>query len=137
MAMAVAADGEGATKLVEVVVCGAATRADAKIAAKTIANSPLVKTALFGRDPNWGRILAAAGRSGASVHQERMSLSINGQPIVLEGQPVPLDEDVRSGLLTPDRVDIRLDLGIGGGEARVWTCDFSYDYVSINAEYHT
>ncbi len=137
MAMAVAADGEGATKLVEVVVCGAATRADAKVAAKTIANSPLVKTALFGRDPNWGRILAAAGRSGANVQQERMSLSINGQSVVREGQPVPLDEKVRSGLLTPDRVDIRLDLGIGGGEARVWTCDFSYDYVSINAEYHT
>ncbi len=137
MAIAVAADGEGATKLIEVVVHGAASPADAKRAAKTIANSPLVKTAIFGRDPNWGRILAAAGRSGAEVSQGRMSLSINGRKIVERGTPLPMSAEVREGLLAPERVDVLLDLGIGPGQARVWTCDFSYDYVSINAEYHT
>ncbi len=137
MARAIAADGEGATKLVEVRVTGAATDADAELAARTIANSPLVKTALFGRDPNWGRILAAAGRSGAAVEQERMSLVINGRCIVHCGEPQSLSAEERQELLGPAGVTLELDLGLGQGEARVWTCDLSYDYVRINAEYHT
>ncbi|MGQ9808573.1 MAG: bifunctional glutamate N-acetyltransferase/amino-acid acetyltransferase ArgJ [Armatimonadota bacterium] len=137
MAMAIAADGEGATKLVEIRVTGARTDGDAKLAARTIANSPLVKTALFGRDPNWGRILAAAGRSGAAVEQEKMSLSINGRQIVRSGEPQILSGEERQSLLEPARADIELDLGLGSGQARFWTCDLSYDYVRINAEYHT
>jgi glutamate N-acetyltransferase/amino-acid N-acetyltransferase len=137
MAMAIAADGEGATKLVEIRVTGAASDADARIAARTIANSPLVKTALFGRDPNWGRILAAAGRSGAEVKQEMLSLAINGREIVRTGHPVELSGEEGLRLLEPEKVNIGLDLGLGRGSARFWTCDLSYDYVRINAEYHT
>lgn len=137
MAMAIAADGEGATKLVEIRVTGAASDADARIAARTIANSPLVKTALFGRDPNWGRILAAAGRSGAEVKQEMLSLAINGREIVRRGHPLELSGEEGLRLLEPEKVNIGLDLGLGRGSARFWTCDLSYDYVRINAEYHT
>lgn len=137
MAKSIAADGEGATTLVEVRVTGAAGETDARLAAKTIANSPLVKTAIFGKDPNWGRILAAAGRSGAEVDQSRMTLRLGDETIVEQGQPRTMAEDVRKELMGRDFLLISLDLGLGTGESTVWTCDFSYDYIKINAEYHT
>lgn len=137
MTKAIARDGEGATKLVEVRIAGAASDEDARKAAKTIANSPLVKTAIFGQDPNWGRIVAAAGRSGARIDQDRIDLAVNGEALVISGEPAGLSSDVRKELLSTDTVTIDLDLHIADGRSVVWTCDFSYNYVKINAEYHT
>jgi glutamate N-acetyltransferase/amino-acid N-acetyltransferase len=137
MAKAIASDGEGATKLVEIRVKGAASDDDARRAAKTIANSPLVKTALYGQDPNWGRILAAAGRSGAEVDQSKIDLSLQDEALVRNGEPLELSDTIQKGLLSTDYVTIDLDLHIGEGSAVVWTCDLSYDYVKINADYHT
>lgn len=137
MTRAIARDGEGATKLIEIQVTGAASDNDARKAAKTIANSPLVKTAMFGEDPNWGRIVAAAGRSGAEVNQDRLNLSICREAIVRNGEPVKLDESVRRFLLKGSEILIEIDLGSGDCSGVCWTCDLSYDYVKINAEYHT
>lgn len=137
LAVAVAADGEGATKLVEVRVTGAATEREALLAARTIAESPLVKTAVHGGDPNWGRILAAAGRSGAMVDDARATVRLSGVAVFEEGTPVrPVPEAAGAGL-AEKRVVIELDLGIGEGEAGMWTCDLTKAYIDINAHYHT
>ena len=130
--------GEGATKLVTVHVTGAASLDDARLAARTIANSPLVKTAIHGGDPNWGRLIAAAGRSGAAVSLDRASVSIG--PVVLFADGVPHDERTPEAetILQSKTMTVAVDLGTGGGhEATMWTCDFSADYVRINAEYRT
>lgn len=138
LAKAVARDGEGATKLVEITVQGAATEAEAAAAAKTVATSPLMKTALFGNDPNWGRALAAIGRSGARVDPARVSLRLGDFQLVAQGEPLPFDMiAVHHWLTQTDEVTLLADLGIGQAEATVWTCDLSYKYVEINAEYHT
>jgi len=130
-------DGEGATKLIEVRVTGARTEAEARQAAHAIANSPLVKTAFFGNDPNWGRIVMAAGKSGADLAPERLRLAIAGVPVVRDGEPLPFDRDaVRAAMCRPE-TDLELDLGVGQASATVWTCDLTYDYVRINAEYTT
>lgn len=137
LARAIARDGEGATKYVEVRVTGAASYEDAKSAAMTIANSPLVKTAIFGEDPNWGRVLCAAGRSSARIVPEKASLYFGDVLIVERGEPAGVDAPfARKPMLNPELV-IRVDLGIGDSEATAFTCDLSYDYVKINAEYHT
>ena len=137
LATACARDGEGATKYVEVRVINAASYADAKSAAMTIANSPLVKTAIFGEDPNWGRVLCAAGRSGAYIVPEKTSLYFGDVKIVGNGEPLRLDpEAARKPMLEHDLV-ITVDLGVGSESAAAFTCDFSYEYVKINAEYHT
>lgn len=137
LAIQCARDGEGATKYVEVRVINAATYAEAKAVAMTIANSPLVKTAIFGEDPNWGRVLCAAGRSGAMVVPEKTSLYFGDVKIVENGEPLNLDADAaRRPMLEHDLV-ITVDLGVGAASATAFTCDFSYDYVKINAEYHT
>ena len=137
LAIACARDGEGATKYVEVRVVNAASHADAKAAAMTIANSPLVKTAIFGEDPNWGRVLCAAGRSGAYIVPERTSLRFGDVLIVERGEPLKLDpEAARKPMLEKD-LAITVDLGVGTESATAFTCDLSYDYVKINAEYHT
>lgn len=137
LAREMARDGEGATKLVDVVVKGAESYADAKAAAMTIANSPLVKTAIFGEDPNWGRVLAAAGRSGAKMDPAKVDLYFGDVKIMQDGAPLDIDpEAARKPMLLPELV-ITVDLKLGDGESRVFTCDFSYDYVKINAEYHT
>lgn len=137
LAKQVAKDGEGATKLVEICVRGTA---DPKRVARTIADSPLVKTAMFGCDPNWGRILAAAGRSGVSFDPSiaRLVLVASGEDHVLfeDGAPAPFDPKHVSTALKSDYVRVELDLG-AGEEATVYTCDFGYGYVRINAEYHT
>jgi glutamate N-acetyltransferase/amino-acid N-acetyltransferase len=130
--------GEGATKLVTVRVTGARSEPDAWLAARTIANSPLVKTAIHGGDPNWGRLVAAAGRSGAAFVLERASVAIGAVPVFVTGTP----HDERAGLaaeaLNAPAVTVTVDLGTGGPhEATMWTCDFSAEYVRINAEYRT
>lgn len=137
LAREIARDGEGATKLVEVAVQGAASDDDAECVARTIAESPLVKTALFGCDPNWGRILAAAGRSGVQFDPDRARVCIGTIEVYAEGTSRPFDRDAAHEYLTEEEVRIVVDLGSGSASATVWTCDFSYDYVRINAEYHT
>lgn len=138
LARAVVRDGEGATKLVEITIRGAASEGEAEAAAKTVATSPLVKTALFGNDPNWGRALAAIGRSGAMVDPALVSLRLGDFQLVAQGEPLPFDMiAVHHWLAQTDEVKLVADLGVGQAEATVWTCDLSYKYVEINAEYHT
>lgn len=138
LARAVARDGEGATKLVEITVRGAATEAEAEAAAKTVATSPLMKTALFGNDPNWGRALAAIGRSGAQVNPAQVNLRLGDFQLVKQGEPLDFDAEAASRWLSgAGEVTLVADLGVGQAQATVWTCDFSYKYVEINAEYHT
>jgi glutamate N-acetyltransferase/amino-acid N-acetyltransferase len=138
LAKEVARDGEGATKLVTVRVTGAKTEEDARRVARTVAESPLVKTALFGNDPNWGRILAAAGRAGVVFDPNRATSDLAGTRIFAHGTPAPFDAPALSRALSAKEVEIVVDLGDGGdGTATFYTCDFSYDYVRINAEYHT
>ncbi len=137
LAKSIARDGEGATKLVEIWVHGAADDAAASRIANTIATSPLVKTALFGNDPNWGRILAAAGRAGVCFNPNGIDLDLAGIPVVRAGQPVDFDAAVASGAMKAPEVVIALSLAEGDGAAVVWTCDLSYEYVRINADYTT
>jgi len=135
LAKEVARDGEGATKLVEIVVKNIA--APMKVA-KTIANSPLVKTALFGNDPNWGRILAAAGRSGIAFDPAKAEVELAGTTVYANGTPTAFDPAKVSEKMKAKELQIVVDFHQKGGEsATVWTCDFSYDYVKINADYHT
>ncbi|MBC8160518.1 MAG: bifunctional glutamate N-acetyltransferase/amino-acid acetyltransferase ArgJ, partial [Roseiflexaceae bacterium] len=141
LAKQIARDGEGATKLIEISVSGAADTAQAHTVANTIATSPLVKTAVHGGDPNWGRVLAAAGRSGAAIDPERVTLSFGPpqrQVTVLErGLPTSYVEAEAAALFRHDPVLIQLDLGLGEAATTVWTCDFSQAYVDINAHYTT
>ena len=137
LARQIAADGEGASKLVTVHVTGAATDADADAAARTVANSPLVKTAIAGHDCNWGRIAAALGRSGAAFSQEDVDIDIMGMPVCRAGLTVPFDEDEALRRFEAPEIVIRADLGAGDAETTVWTCDFTHDYISINADYRS
>jgi glutamate N-acetyltransferase / amino-acid N-acetyltransferase len=131
-------DAEGATKLVEIVVKGAASDADARRVADTVANSNLVKTALFGEDANWGRILAAAGRSGAELAPERIDVFFGAVRICQDGQGCgKAAEAEATRVLKTAEFAITLDLKLGSGRAAVWTCDFSLDYVRINADYRS
>jgi glutamate N-acetyltransferase/amino-acid N-acetyltransferase len=131
-------DGEGATKLVEVAVRGARTRREAVIAARAVANSPLVKTAINGADPNWGRIMMALGKGAAKVAPDRIAIAIGGEPLIEKGMLRPgarLDRihEVMGG----PSYTIAIDLGLGRGEDRVWTSDLSEEYVRLNAKYTT
>lgn len=137
LARAMAADGEGATKLITVNVAGATCDEDADKAARAIANSPLVKTAVFGHDANWGRIAAAAGRSGASFRQEDANIDIMGIPVLRRGLPVAFDESEALRRFERPEVVIDVDLGAGTSSTTLWTCDFSHDYVTINGDYRT
>ncbi len=137
LAKLVARDGEGATKFLEVTVRGAKDFADAKKAAMAVAKSPLVKTAFFGQDPNWGRILCAVGYSEAETNQEKTTLAISGITIVKAGMGTDYDEKALRAVMAAHDINVTIDLGVGGAEATVWTCDFSYEYVKINGEYHT
>lgn len=130
--------GEGATKLVTVTVTGAASLADARLAARTIANSPLVKTAIHGGDPNWGRLVAAAGRSGAQFVLDNASVRIGDIDLFVNGVPFDERAEAASDVLMQKQMTITVDLGTGGAHhATMWTCDFSAEYVKINAEYRT
>ena len=137
LARQIAADAEGGTKVIEVRVTGAKSDAEARRAAGTIANSPLVKTAFFGQDPNWGRIVSAAGYAGISSGPETMRLTLGGLKVFDKGRPVAADEARLAAIMKAHDIDVHLDLGAGRGQARYLTCDFSYDYVKINAEYTT
>jgi len=135
LAKSIARDGEGATKFVEILVRGAADFEAARTVAKTIANSPLVKTALYGEELNWGRILCAVGYSGIPFDPERIGLSLNGIPIFRGGAPVNATRARAEKALKSHDLLIEVDLGGSRASARVWTCDFSHKYVDINASY--
>ena len=130
-------DGEGATKLVTVKVTGARSAADAERCARQISNSPLVKTAFFGCDPNVGRILMAAGSSGAAVESERLVLYIGGVKVAARGALLVDALAAAAAKMREREFDVRLDLKLGRANATILTCDLSYDYVKINAEYTT
>jgi glutamate N-acetyltransferase / amino-acid N-acetyltransferase len=137
LAKEVARDGEGATKLVTVRVTGGPDFAGAKRVAKSVAESPLVKTALFGNDPNWGRLLMAAGKAGVPFDPGRATATLAGTVVYRAGQPTAFDASALSAAMRAKELEIVVDLGAGDAAATVYTCDFSYDYVKINAEYHT
>jgi glutamate N-acetyltransferase/amino-acid N-acetyltransferase len=138
LAKSMAQDGEGATKLIEVIVERAGDQAGARQAARTIAGSPLVKAAIHGNDPNWGRIVAALGRSGARVREDRLDVYLNDVCVMKQGCPVPFSkEEMISALRNSDNVLIRLCLNLGDGQATAWGCDLSEEYVRINSRYTT
>ena len=137
LARKMARDGEGATKLITVTVRGAASDAEADLAARTVANSPLVKTAIYGHDANWGRIAGALGRSGATFVQENVDIDIMGMPVLRSGLPVPFDEEEALRRFEADEIVIEANLGAGSAETTMWTCDFSHEYISINGDYRS
>ena len=136
LARAIARDGEGATRLFTVRVEEAPSEADALLAARTVASSSLVKSALHGNDPNWGRVLAALGRSGVSFDPSRARLAIQGHP-VFEGMPLPFDAAAVSASMRAEEVVFTASLGAGSAAGEAWGCDLSAEYVSINADYTT
>ncbi len=138
LARMIAADGEGATKLVTVDVLGAATDADADVVARSIANSPLVKTAICGHDANWGRIAAAAGKCGIEFDQYDVDIDLMGVPVLRAGLPLPMDEEKMLRLFDEnDEVSIVVSLGVGEAHGRIWTCDLTHEYITINGDYRT
>lgn len=137
LAKRVARDGEGASKFVEVLVKGAKTFEDARRVAKAVAHSPLVKTSLYGEEPNWGRILCAAGYSGVALDPNRIRLSLCGITVFRGGGPVLSARPKAERALKKQEVQIALDLGDGESAAKVWTCDLTHAYVDINANYIT
>ncbi len=138
LAHQVVRDGEGATKFVEVSVTGASSDTDAKTHAMAIANSPLVKTAIAGADPNWGRVVMAIGKSGAPADRDLLSIWF-GETLVAEKGWVSdtYREEDGAAHMKNDKIEIRVDLGLGGGTATVWTCDLTHGYISINADYRS
>jgi len=138
LAQAIVRDGEGATKLITLDVVNARNEQDAKQIGFTIAHSPLVKTALFASDPNWGRILAAVGRSGVDIDISNIKIFLGDVCIVENGgRASTYTEAQGQKVMAKSEIYIRVDLSAGNASSRVWTCDFSYDYVKINAEYRT
>jgi len=137
LAKAMARDAEGATRLIEVKVVGAKSIADARAAARTVAGSPLVKSAVYGNDPNWGRVLAAVARSGAVVREVATSLFWQGVCVFQRGSTLAYDEEALSAATRSEEVHIRVDLGLGSARAVAWGCDLTEEYVRINSEYST
>jgi glutamate N-acetyltransferase/amino-acid N-acetyltransferase len=141
LAKSIVRDGEGATKFITIRVTGAAHFDAAKQIAKSIAHSPLVKTAIYGQDANWGRVICAAGYSGVEFDPARLSLWMETEAdalhLVKGGAPFEIDEPRAAAILAQDQVVLRLDLGMGQAEATVWTCDLTHRYVDINAHYRT
>ena len=132
-----ARDGEGASHLIVVEVAGAANTADARAAAKTVASSSLVKSAVYGTDPNWGRVLAALGRSGAATDETKVDLFVNGVCIMEAGKPIPFHRDAVVALMKRPEVTFRLQLNLCEGESTAWGCDLTEEYVIINSAYTT
>jgi glutamate N-acetyltransferase/amino-acid N-acetyltransferase len=137
LAYQIAADGEGATKVVRIEVRGAAGEADARAIARAIANSPLVKCAMHGNDPNWGRIISAAGMCGARFDADRAALRLQNALVFKSGRPVRFNTSAVSRSLDDKEVIVELSCHLGKSDATVWTCDLSKRYVTINADYHT
>jgi glutamate N-acetyltransferase/amino-acid N-acetyltransferase len=131
-------DGEGATKFIAVEVIGADTDASAKIVAKSIANSPLVKTAIAGEDANWGRVVMAVGKCDEKVDPDNLLVNFGGQPVTENGKVREgYDEAVLDAHLKGNEIDLQVDLGVGSGQAIVWTCDLTHGYIEINADYRS
>jgi glutamate N-acetyltransferase/amino-acid N-acetyltransferase len=137
MAKAIVSDGEGASKLIAINITGAESQSDADLVAKTIANSPLVKTAMYGRDANWGRIMSAAGMSGANVDPAKMSIYFGSLPVVLPDYNIVLNEEAALEILSLPEIQINVNLNGGTASTTWWTCDFTEDYIKINANYRT
>lgn len=137
LATSMARDGEGATKLIEISVAGAASDAQARAAAMSVANSPLFKCAVHGGDPNWGRILCALGKSPAKVQAEKTVVKIGGAAVFVRGRPACFDLKKVQSHLQSQTVLIDVNLGLGKGRFRAYTCDLSREYITINADYHT
>jgi glutamate N-acetyltransferase/amino-acid N-acetyltransferase len=138
LAREIARDGEGATKLLTVTVRGAPTEAEARTVARTVAGSNLFKAAVFGCDPNWGRIAAAAGRAGVSFDPHRLDVTMNGLALLRAGEPLPFDRAAAvAGLKEATEVTVEVGLNAGNASATAWGCDLTFDYVKINAEYFT
>ena len=137
LAKAVVRDGEGATRLIEVIVEGGLTPGETRLAARTIAGSPLVKSAIHGTDPNWGRIIAALGRSGAAIEEQRLELHLGSLCLMRDGRPQPFPEEEARTILSRDEVPIRVGLNLGPARATAWGCDLSPEYVIINSAYTT
>ncbi|WP_277347092.1 bifunctional ornithine acetyltransferase/N-acetylglutamate synthase [Psychrobacillus sp. BL-248-WT-3] len=137
LAKMIAKDGEGATKLIEVEVKGAVTDEEARKIAKTVVGSPLVKTAVFGSDANWGRLICAVGYSGATIDPNAIKISIGPTPVVENGEPVPFSEEVTMLYLKQAEVKFLIELNQGEGQGTAWGCDLTYDYVQINATYRS
>ena len=137
LAKAIARDGEGATKLIEVSVKGAVTTTQARLAARTVVGSPLVKAAVHGSDPNWGRVLAAAGGSGAQLVESKVDLYFGDTCLVASGRALPFDMERAATALSGCEVSITLNLNLGRARATAWGCDLTQEYVTINSEYTT
>jgi glutamate N-acetyltransferase / amino-acid N-acetyltransferase len=137
LAKAIARDGEGATKLIEVNVLGAQSEEAARAIAKTIVGSSLVKTAVYGSDANWGRVIAAAGRAGVPINPNTVDIRLGDIPVLEASSPLAFDEDAAKIYLDGKEVVITVDLHDGSGRATAWGCDLTYDYVKINAAYRT
>lgn len=139
LAQAIVRDGEGATKFISVMVEGAKSRAEARVIGNTVALSPLVKTAMFASDPNWGRILAAVGRSQIDkLDVNAVTIWLGDTLLIEKGQPaLSYREELGQVEMKRDEINVRIQMGRGGASATTWTCDFSYDYVKINAEYRS
>ena len=132
-----AKDGEGASKLLEVTVEGAATLSDARVAARTVVASSLVKSAVHGADPNWGRVIAALGRSGAEVKEDKIALYVNDVCLMESGRPIPFHRDGVVALMQGPEVSFRIRLNLGQGRATAWGCNLSEEYVTFNSAYST
>jgi glutamate N-acetyltransferase/amino-acid N-acetyltransferase len=138
LAHQVVRDGEGATKFVEITVTGALNDTDAKTHAMSIANSPLVKTAIAGEDPNWGRVVMAIGKSGAPADRDTLSISFGDVKVATNGWVDPdYREEQGAAIMKQENISMTVDLGMGSGKATVWTCDLTHGYISINADYRS
>ena len=137
LAKRIAADGEGATKFLTVNVKGTKSFGDAKTIAMSVAKSPLVKTAFFGEDPNWGRVICAVGYAGVPMDPQKTVVKFGGIPVYANGVGAAFDEEELRAVMSAHDIVMDIDMGDGEAEATVWTCDFSYEYVKINGEYHT
>ena len=138
LARAIPNDGEGATHLIEIKITGAADDQDARTIAKTVADSALVKTAICGADPNWGRVVSAVGYARAKVDANSLTLKMNGTLLFKNGGPVDFDAaELTESIRSTRKTSVEIDLGIGAGTCTFWTCDLTAEYVKINAEYHT
>ena len=137
LAKCIASDGEGASKLIEVTISGASSVAEARLAARVVVSSPLVKAAVHGSDPNWGRMVAAVGRSGVEVVESKIDLHIDNICLVKAGHQLPFDREKVRAVLSGNKVPITIQLNLGTATATAWGCDLSEEYVTINSQYMT
>ena len=137
MAKSITGDGEGATKLITINVTGAHTKKDAELVGKSLSNSPLLKTAIYGQDANWGRIMSSAGMSGADFNPDKVTIKFDDHEVLLPDYKIVVDEDIASKILSKKELNININLNGGQFSSTWWTCDFTEDYIKINAHYRT